>query len=326
MIGCGSVTEKKSGPSLQQARRSELRAVASRTFNRAKDYAKRKGVPLCFEHPMELIGSSEIDAVYVATPPDTHEQYVIAALEAVKPVYVEKPMARTYDECLRMITKSRENELPLFVAYPRREMPYFLKVKELLDSGAIGEIRSIEVALKRHWRDIDPENVPWRYIPEIAGGGLFVDLASHTLDILDFYFGSLKLIEGKAENRLGHYRAEDYVEARLELADKTPVTGVWSFCEERGIDVDEVIIHGLAGDIAFSSFWFSPIELRMDGNIITYPIPRNDPVQLPLVERIVTTLLDGEPAVGTAESAARTSLILDGILRDYRREHGIHFD
>ncbi len=325
MIGCGAVTEKKSGPALQQADRSELMAIASRTYSKAEDYAKRKGVPLCFEDPMDLLQCSDIDAVYIATAPDSHAKYTIAALEAGKAVYVEKPMARTYDECLRMIEKQKETGLPVFVAYYRRTLPYFLKVKELLDSGVIGEVQSIDVTLKHGWGELDSKNLPWRYIPEIAGGGLFVDLASHTLDIFDFYFGPLKLLEAKAENRLGHYPAEDFVEAAMALRDSTPVNGLWSFCEEQGTGVDEVIVHGSDGDIKFSSFWFSPIELRRNGIVEQYPVARNEPIQLPMIERIVACLLDGAPAVSTADDAARTSLILDGILHEYRLEHDIHF-
>ncbi len=325
MIGCGSVTEKKSAPALQQAARSELVAVASRTYAKAKEYASRKGIPLCFENPLDVITCEDVDAVYIATAPDSHAYYAIAALEAGKPVYVEKPMARTYDECLRMLDKQRETGVPLFVAYYRRVMPYFLKVKELLEAGVIGKIRSIDVKMLRTPRELDSENLPWRYIPEISGGGLFVDVGSHTLDILDDYFGPLKVIRARAENRLGHYPAEDYIQAEMELTNGTPLTGEWSYCEPAGTDVDEAIIVGSEGEIRFSSFKFTPVELRKNGIIQHFEIPRTDPVQLPMVERIVANLLDGTPAVCTAEDAARTNRIMDDILREYRKKQNIMF-
>jgi predicted dehydrogenase len=103
IIGVGDVTERKSGPGFQQAERSELVAVMRRTGELAADYARRHGVPRWYDDADALIADPEVDAVYVATPPDTHRHYALRAAAAGKPVYVEKPMARTADECNEMI-------------------------------------------------------------------------------------------------------------------------------------------------------------------------------------------------------------------------------
>ena len=141
IIGCGNVTEVKSGPGFQKARNSALVAVMRRNAALAQDYAGRHGVPRWYDDGAALIADPEVDAVYVATPPSSHKGYVLACAAAGKPVYVEKPMALDHGECEEMIAACRAANVPLFVAYYRRALPRFLKVKELIDGGAIGLFR-----------------------------------------------------------------------------------------------------------------------------------------------------------------------------------------
>ncbi len=138
-----------------------------------------------------LLTDPDVNAVYVATPPSSHEEYVVRAAAAGKPVLVEKPMGRTHQECLRMIAACERARIPLYVAYYRRSLPAFLRVKALLDDGAVGELRCVSIRLLQppSSADLDPGNLPWRVRPEISGGGYFVDLASHQFDFLDFLFG-----------------------------------------------------------------------------------------------------------------------------------------
>jgi predicted dehydrogenase len=139
IIGCGDVTEVKSGPAFNKVEGSRLVAVMRRNASLAEDYARRHKVPKFYSDASELIHDREVDAVYVATPPDTHAVYGIAAIEAGKPVYIEKPMALNYEECLRINEAAEKHKVPVFVAYYRRTLPGFLKVKGLIDNGAIGK-------------------------------------------------------------------------------------------------------------------------------------------------------------------------------------------
>src|SRR5689334_14273937 len=174
IIGCGDVTEVKSGPALQKARGSSLVAVMRRTGDLARDYAARHGVPRWYDDADALINDPEVDAVYVATPPSSHMDYVLRTAQAGKPVYVEKPMAREFSECRAMIEACRSANVPLFVAYYRRALPRFLKIKELIDSGTIGEVRSVIVTLLRppQGNKVPRAPLPWRVPPGDAGGGL----------------------------------------------------------------------------------------------------------------------------------------------------------
>src|SRR5258706_8040368 len=205
IIGAGDVCEVKSAPAMNKIAGSKLVAVMRRNGDKARDFAQRHGVPKWYDDADRLINDPEVNAVYIATPPDSHEFYTLRAAKAGKPVYVEKPMARTHRECLSMIDGCQKAKVPLFTAYYRRMLPNFLKVKSLLAEGVIGKVRYVSVVLNK---TLHPDIVGasksagnWRIFPEIAGGGYFFDLACHQLDILDFLFGPILDANGYSVNQ-----------------------------------------------------------------------------------------------------------------------------
>mgnify|MGYP001006626628 CR=1 FL=1 len=214
-IGCGEVTKYKSGPAFQKIEHSEVVAVMSRDISKAKAYAKERGIAKWYNDAQELINDEDVNAVYIATPPSSHATYAIMSMKAGKPVYIEKPMAVTYEECCRINRISQETGIPCFVAYYRRYLPYFLKVKSLVEEGAIGNVINIQIRFAQPPRDLDynKENLPWRVQPDIAGGGYFYDLAPHQIDILQDMFGYILEANGYKSNRGGLYSAEDTLSA-----------------------------------------------------------------------------------------------------------------
>jgi predicted dehydrogenase len=98
IIGCGDVTELKSGPAFQLVPNSTLVAVMRRDGAAAEDYASRHGVEKWYDNADQLIQDKDVDAVYIATPPGAHHDYGLSVCEAGKPAYIEKPMARTHAE------------------------------------------------------------------------------------------------------------------------------------------------------------------------------------------------------------------------------------
>ena len=191
-IGCGEVTEKKSGPAFSEVDGSSVVAVMSRDERKARSYAERHGVPLWYTDAQELIDDEEVNAVYIATPPSSHATFAIMAMKAGKPVYVEKPLASTYEDCARINRISVETGQPCFVAYYRRYLPYFEKVHEIIERGVIGKVVSVQVRFSVPPRELDygkGDQLPWRLQPDIAGGGYFYDLAPHQLDLLQHWFG-----------------------------------------------------------------------------------------------------------------------------------------
>src|SRR5258706_15119616 len=143
IIGCGNVTEVKSGPALSKATNSELVAVMRRNGALAADYARRHGVPRWHDDAEAIIGAPDIDAIYIATLTDSHRHYTLRCAAAGKPVYVEKPMGMNHAECLDMIAACRVARVPLWVGYYRRALPRFQAVRDLLAAGAIGPVRMV---------------------------------------------------------------------------------------------------------------------------------------------------------------------------------------
>jgi predicted dehydrogenase len=219
IIGAGNVAEKKSGPAFYKVAHSSLAAVMRRNEDKVKDYAQRHRVPVWYTDADRLINDPEVDIVYVATPPDTHKEYTIRALQAGKPVYVEKPMAMNYGECMEMIKAAEENGRKLFVAYYRRALPYFRKVKELLEQELIGNILTVDVKYFRpaSETDKDPARHTWRVNQSVGGEGYFYDLAPHTLDILDFLLGEIRQAKGLSNNAGHYYDVKDTVSAVWEF-------------------------------------------------------------------------------------------------------------
>jgi len=322
IIGCGNVTEVKSGPGFQKATNSALVAVMRRDAALAEDYARRHGVPRWYADAQALIADPEVDAVYVATPPASHMEYALACARAGKPVYVEKPMARTLAECGAMIDACQTAGVPLFVAYYRRTLPRFLKIKELIESDAIGEVRLVVVTLHQKPApvDADPVKRPWRVVPEIAGGGKFLDLASHTLDFLDYLLGPISQVRGLAGNQAGLDPAEDIVTATWEFESGVQGTGAWCFTAHGDLDVTEIV--GSRGRIAFSTFGTEPISLTTADGVARFAIEHPVHIQQPMIQTVVYELNGVGRCPSTGETAARTTWVMDEALREWRARRG----
>ena len=316
IIGCGDVTEVKSGPGLQKAEGSELVAVMRRDAARARDYAQRHGVPRWYEDADALIADDDVDAVYIATPPDSHLEYTRRAAAAGKPVYVEKPMARTGVECEQMVQACTEAGVRLFVAYYRRRLPIHLRVESLLEDGAIGEPRFVSI---RHVGIFGPTSeidVPWRVLPDIAGkGGYFHDLASHQLDLLDYLLGPVTPAGGVAMNLGGHYACDDTVTAAWRHDTAVAGAGTWCFVAGDGLRAEDIEMVGSDGRIGFTAFSLDlPVRLQRGNHVEEFVLPPPEHVQLPLIQSVVDDLLGRGTCPSTGESAMRTARVMDRIL------------
>jgi predicted dehydrogenase len=318
IIGCGDVTEVKSGPAFQKVNNSELVAVMRRTGELAKDYAERHQVPKWYDDADQLINDPDVNAIYIATPPGSHKEYTLKAARAGKPVYVEKTMARNYAECQEMIAACEKAGIPLYVAYYRRAQDRFLKIKELLENGAIGEVRFVSAT--QYQMDFEagkqPKQLSWRVQPELAGGGLFFDLASHTLDIFDFLLGPIKSVQGIASNQAGYYSAEDIVSGTFLFESGVHGVGKWCFTAFENEDINEII--GSKGKITFSTFGNEPIRLTTEQGTEEWSFERPQHVHQPLVETIVSDLTSESSACpSTGMSGARTNWVMGEMVKNY---------
>ena len=315
-VGCGDVTERKSGPAFNEVEGSKIVAVMSRSENKARSYAERHHVPKWYTDAQQLIDDPDVNAVYVATPPSSHATYAIMAMRAGKPVYVEKPLAATYDDCVRVKRISEETGVPCYVAYYRRYLPYFQKVKAILKSGVLGKIVSVQLRLTKPLEVdySDGRPLPWRLQPEIAGGGLFYDLAPHQIDLLQEMFGVITEASGICSNRGGYYRVEDSVTACFMFENGLPGSGTWCFVVNPSAEEDNIEIIGEEGSLHFSSFSFEPIRLVTQEGTSTYDIPCPPHVQAPTINAVVEALQGVGDCSSTCVSATSVNWVLDRIL------------
>lgn len=319
ILGCGDVTEVKSGPALQKCPGSRLVAVMRRDAAKAADYALRHGVPRSCSDAAALCADPEVNALYIATPPGSHLELARLAAAAGKPAYIEKPFGRSASEAAAINAAFAAAGLPVFAAYYRRALPRFEKVRELLASGALGRLTGVVL---RHASPPPPDN--WRLDPAVSGGGLFIDLGSHALDLLDHLLGPLQNVAGHAANRSGHHQVEDAVAMSFLTADGAPGVAHWNFAA--GHHEDHVELHGAAARLTFSIFADQPVRLLRPATASAPPadesfaIPHPPHVQQPLLQTVVDTLRGLAPAPGhpacpsTGASALRTSLVMDAVL------------
>ena len=316
IIGAGDVTEVKSGPAFQQVEHSRLVAVMRRDAAKAKSYAERHGVPRWYTDAQQLIGDPEVNAVYVATPPDTHAHYATLAMQAGKPVYLEKPMTLNRSEAEALVAAQRTCGVNLSVAHYRREQPYFKKVKALIDSH-IGIPR---VANLRYWQEplatdvLQSPGMQWRLNPAQSGGGLFHDLAPHQIDLMHYFFGGIASSNGMARNQAQVYGAADVVSGQVWFESGVLFTGQWAFNVAEKYDVCEVI--GSEGKVSFSVFDYRPIELvnsRGKQRFDFDPLPH---VQLPMIAAVVAFFRGMGPNPCSVQEGYHVMNVLDRFVED----------
>jgi predicted dehydrogenase len=316
-IGCGEVTEIKSGPAFSEVEGSTVVAVMSRTEERARTYAVKRGIPKWYTDAQELIDDPDVNAVYVATPPSSHATYAIMSMKAGKPVYVEKPLAASYEDCARINRISEETGIPCFVAYYRRYLPYFQKVKDIVNNGIIGKMVNVHVRFAVPPRELDytkQKELPWRLQPDIAGGGYFYDLAPHQLDLLQDIFGVIVEARGIRANRGGLYNAEDSVSACFQFENGLPGSGSWCFVAHESAREDRIELIGDQGSVSFSVFDYAPIKLHTSEGTQKITVPNPPYVQYPLIKNVIEHLQGIGICECTSVSATPVNWAMDRIL------------
>ncbi|WP_319372073.1 Gfo/Idh/MocA family oxidoreductase [uncultured Ilyobacter sp.] len=318
MIGTGAVTEVKSGPGLYKSQGSKLIGVYNLDFDQAKDYAKRHNVEKIYKSVEEMLKDRDINAVYVATPPKFHHEYAIKILKAGKIPYVEKPIATNYEDCLEIKALSEELKIPVYVAFYRRGVEKFLKIKELLDKKVLGDIRHVYVTqiMPVEESELDKDRLPWRVIPEISGGGKFLDMGVHVLDCLIMYFGEIETMKGFVENKGGYYKVDDTVVATFKFKNGIVGAGTWCYVADKNIN--EVQIVGEKGRITYDGLSAKRFTLEINGKVETFEFEEPEHAAMPFQQAIVNELIGKKKSEASFAQSMNTVKITDELLKEYR--------
>ena len=313
IVGCGDVCEVKSGPAFNKVANSKLIAVMRRNLDRAKDFASRHGVPKYYADAAELINDPEVNAIYIATPPSSHELYVEMALRAGKPVYVEKPVTINAVSVERMIAMERQYGWKVSVAHYRRGLPLFNKIKQLIQEDTIGKVKLILLKTLQPpmSKIITQTEDNWRINPQISGGGLFHDLSPHQLDIMYWIFGTPLQVHVQAANQGKLYDAPDLTLVQLAFANDIYFNGVWDFNVAEAATADSCEIIGDKGSIRFSFFRVSTIELTTGDGIKTLELEYPINIQQPHINNVVKFFRGEGANPCTLEDALVTMRVMD---------------
>lgn len=312
IIGCGDVTEKKSGPAFNKVDNSQLVAVMRRDANKAADYARRHQVPTWYSNAADLLDDPLLNAIYIATPPSSHLEYALSALRKGKAVYVEKPVALNTDEATLLLETVKQTGGKLVVAHYRRQLPMFLKVKEILDTGQIGDVRTVQMRL---WQSRSPEVVTkqapnWRTDPTISGGGYFFDLAPHQLDLILYFFGKPLSYEGFSQVQDKDSEVADQTTGTILFENQVVFNGSWCFNVSREDQVDRCEILGSRGSLFFSVFGDTVI-LKMNGDEKKFQFIHPENIQYPMISSTVAFFRNEGPNPASIEEAFPLMKIMD---------------
>ena len=318
IIGCGDVTEVKSGPAFNKIKNSSLVAVMRRDEAKAKDFALRHGVPKWYSNAEDLINDDSIDAVYVATPPSSHELYATQAMLAGKNVYLEKPVTTNTLACKRLLEVEKQTGQKIAVAHYRRALPLFEEIKKILDLGFIGKIRAVNIQFYQPHQSSLIANLEtnWRIDANIAGAGLFYDIAPHQIDMLLFLFGESKSFFGKALNHSKLYLVEDTVSGIIHFQNNIVFSGNWCFTMPAMAQSDVCKITGENGNIEFS-FYSNKFILNMKSESKTFEFNHPAHIQQPMIEKVVDYFLGNALNPCSLEEAYKSLQIMEGFVMNY---------
>lgn len=325
LIGCGDVMEAKNGPGLYKNEFSCVNGVYSRTYSKAQDYAKRHGIAIVYKTAEDLLADSNINAIYIATPPNSHLKYALMAIEHKKMVCIEKPLAGSYEEGEIILNKSKQEQVPVYISYYRRGLEKFLFIKKMIDENVIGKplFGSYAQELPADSLDLNLKTQNWRLNGSISNGGKFVDMGCHVLDIFQFFMGKMIKVQGFASNHSDSYLVEDSVIASFMFENDFTLNGSWSFIAPQ--KKEEAIIVGERGKISFDILENHYVDLETSSTREHFSFKHPNHIGMPFQKTIIQNSLSNQFDISPLEDALNNLKIIDTLLARFRLENNIDY-
>lgn len=318
IIGCGDVAEYKGGPALYQIKNSELIAVMRRDIKKAMEFAQRHRAKRFYGSVEELLRDKEINAVYVATPVYLHYEQVIKAAEAGKHILCEKPMAMNVAQCQRMIQRCKEKNVKLMIAYYRRFYPHIKRMRNLIETGAIGKPILARVSLSSYYNPTVPRQ--WRIDPSLSGGGVLMDVGSHRIDLLIYLLGKVEKVSAFVETIHCDYLVEDSVVMILKF--KNGAQGMINFNWNIRKGVDELEIYGIKGKILAKPD-SGNLEIHSVEGVRKFALPSPKSTHLGVIEDFVKSIQTGKEMACSGKEGMKTNQVIQGAYESSKKGKAI---
>ena len=298
VIGIGDIATRRVIPAIQAEARSRLYGLVTRDPAKAAAYDAR-----VFTTLDEALADPAVHVVYVGTPVFLHAPQAIQSLRAGKHVLCEKPMAMNEAEARTMVQAAEQSGKTFGVAYYRRSYPKVQRAKQLLAAGAIGT--PVLAELTSHgWFDGQGSR-SWLVDPAKAGGGPLFDIASHRIDVLNYFFGEPLRVTAQLSNVVHHYPVEDSATVLIEYAGG--VRGVVDVRWHSKISRDECRVRGTDGEMELSP---------LNGPDLIYPggresLPPHANLHYPMLENFVDAVEGKTPLLASGVSSIWTDWVTE---------------
>ncbi|HZQ95201.1 MAG TPA: Gfo/Idh/MocA family oxidoreductase [Candidatus Sulfotelmatobacter sp.] len=305
VVGIGDITMRRVIPAIQAEPRSTLYGVVTRDPAKAARYGVR-----AWETLDEALSDPAVDAIYVATPVFLHAPQTVQALRSGRHVICEKPMAMNEAEARSMVQTAEASGRIFGVAYYRRCYPKVQRARQLLQEGAIG--KPVVAELTNHmWFD-GTGNRGWLFDPAKAGGGPLFDIASHRIDVLNFWFGKPVRVTAQLSNVVHHYLVED--NATLMIEYESGARGMVDVRWHSRISRDECRIRGTDGEMEMSP---------LNGPDLVWPggrenLPAHANLHYPMIENFVDAVEAKAPLLASGASSYWTDWVTEQASRANR--------
>ena len=271
IIGSGDVVQRLVKNSFKYKNYSEPVIVISNNLNEAKSFSKKYNIKNYSNRISDIKKFSQINCVYIATPPHAHYKYINILSNLKMNLLCEKPLVMNYKELSSVTKLIKKNKINLVTCYYRRHLKRFKFIKSLLLKKKIGKILFFRTSLIHTplSHPVAPvkkrTKTPWRFIKNFSGGGNFVDMGTHAIDMIDYLLGAIKNVKAYKSNQQGLYKVEDTMIVNFSLENGIIGQGTW--CSVASENEDKFEIYGSKGSISFSMNKNPVVNLKIKNKI-----------------------------------------------------------
>lgn len=307
-MGTAHIATEQVIPAILNSQYGQVHAIASRHIQKAQKVSEHFGNKVCYGSYEELLADDDIDAVYIPLPNHLHVKWAISALEAGKHVLVEKPVGLSSTEAKKLLKASQKHpHLKVMEAFMYRHHPQWIKTKDLVDQGAIGDIKTIQSSFS--FFEDDPNSIVNK---KEWGGGSLMDIGCYSISLSRFIYGS----EPKSIAAIIDYHPEFKVDVLasgiLEFEQGTSIF----FSSTQLADNQQLQIFGTKGNIKLELPFNPPVDrpakiwLEKEGKVetITFDICNQYTIQADL---FALAIINNTPVPTPLEDAIYNMMVIE---------------